>query len=44
MENVVTVGWGTYLNAAPNIYSSSKDDLNKSFWENIHFAIGVGMV
>ena len=33
---VVAAGWGTYLNAALTAFSS-KGDLNKSFWENIHF-------
>ena len=33
---VVAVVWGTDLNAALTIFSN-KDDLNKSFWENIPF-------
>ena len=27
---------GTYLNAALTIYTIKKDDMNKSFWKNIH--------
>ena len=35
---VVAAGWGTYLNAALAIYHhTTKDDLKKRFWENIHF-------
>ena len=40
---VVGVGWGTYLNGALTISvaACSKDDLNKKFWDNIHFFCGV---